>query len=224
MNFVVSAKITGKKNIFEDVIELIVKPDKIRKYTPGSFVQLTLDNVSASERWPDSRTFSIASYSKEYMRFLIKNQGYYTSKIINDTKIGDTITIKYPFGEMFNTKYLEHKNIMIAGGLGITPFLAMTQYFKSIEYKEMELFYSVKKESQFIDLEMFKSNIKNLYLFTTKDGSKYINRRINIQDIIEKGYSKDDHFYICGSKEFINYFRDELLSSGFINIHLDEWE
>lgn len=224
MNFVVSAKITDKKFIFEDVIELIVKPDKIRKFIPGSFVQLTLHNVSASERWPESRTFSIASYSTDFMRFLIKNQGYYTNRIINETQIDDTITIKYPFGDMFNPKNLDHKNIMIAGGLGITPFLSMTQYFNSIDYKNMDLFYSVKKEIQFIDLEFFKSSINNLYLYTTQDNSYNINRRININDISKKNYSKNDHFYICGSKEFINYFKRELLSLEYENIHIDEWE
>jgi ferredoxin-NADP reductase len=224
MNFIVSAKIVNKRYIFDDVIELIVEPDKIRKFTPGSFVQLSLDNVSASERWPESRTFSIASYSSDFMRFLIKNQGVYTNKIISETQIGSTVTIKYPFGEMFNPKYLEHKNIMIAGGLGITPFLSMTQYFKSIDYKKMELFYSVKNENQFIDLDFFKTNIDHLHLYTTQDNSSYINRRISINDIKDRNFSIDDHFYICGSKEFINYYKKELMNLGYFNIHIDEWE
>jgi predicted ferric reductase len=96
------------------------------------------------------------------MRFLIKDQGYYTNKIVNDTQIGNLVTIKYPFGEMFNHKYLNNKNIMIAAGLGITPFLSMTQFFNSIGYNNMELYYSVKNESQFIDLDFFKQSIEKL--------------------------------------------------------------
>ncbi len=65
--------IEHKKDIKEYDFEL----ENERKYNPGLFVQLTLDLVTASDICPDSRTFSIASYEKGTMRFIIKNVGMY---------------------------------------------------------------------------------------------------------------------------------------------------
>lgn len=223
MNFVVQAEITSKKMIQSDVVELVVKPLKIRPYTPGSFVQISLDLVNASERWPESRTFSIASYSREYMRFLIKEQGTYTQRIISETKIGQFITIKYPFGDMFNKKDINNRHIFIAGGLGITPFLSLIDYFDENKLDNYYLFYSAKNIEQFVDLDILKRKVKNLLLFTTKEQSEYNSRRINIEDLKNLSLNESDHFYICGSSDFIDYFKKSIINLGLKNIHMDEW-
>ena len=224
MNYVVQAEITSKKMIQSDVVELIVKPSKIRPHSPASFVQLSLEIADASQRWPESRTFSIASYSKEYMRFLIKDQGAYTKRIVNETHVGQFITIKYPFGEMFNKKNIVNKNIFIAGGLGITPFLSLIDYFEENKLDNYYLFYSAKTKKNLIDVESLKKRVKNLHLYTTKELSNYNSRRININDFNYLNLNENDHIYICGSKEFINYFKIEFTCLGIRNIHMDEWD
>lgn len=224
MNYVVQAEITSKKMIQSDVVELIVKPSKIRLHSPASFVQLSLEIADASQRWPESRTFSIASYSKEYMRFLIKDQGAYTKRIVNETHVGQFITIKYPFGEMFNKKNIIQRNIFIAGGLGITPFLSLIDYFEENNMDNYYLFYSAKTKDQLIDLESLKKRVKNLRLYTTKEDSNYISRRIKFEDFLDLELNTSDHIYICGSKDFINYFKSGFKYHGIMNIHTDEWE
>ena len=47
---------------------------------------------------------------------------------------------------------------------------------------------------------------------------------MNINDIVQGENYKDKHYYICGSPEFITFFKDELLKKGIKNIYLDEWE
>ena len=224
MNYVVQAVITSKKMIQNDVVELIVKPSKIRPHSPASFVQLSLEIADASQRWPESRTFSIASYSKEYMRFLIKDQGEYTKRIVYETRVGKIITIKYPFGEMFNKKNITNKNIFIAGGLGITPFLSLIDYFEENKLDNYYLFYSAKTINQLIDVESLNKRVKNLHLYTTKEDSKYNSRRISIDDFSYLNLNELDHIYICGSKDFINYFKVEFNRLGIRNIHMDEWD
>ena len=226
MNNVINAKIISKIFIQKDVVELIIKPNKIRNFTPGSFVQLTLDIVSASERWPESRTFSIANFSKDFFKFYIKDQGFYTNKILHDTIINQEITIKYPFGEMYNRKNVDDFHVMIAGGLGVTPFLSMIEYF-NIEQKKSNysLFYSVKEKKDFINRDYLINNVKNLHLFTSREITEYTNKRIQLEDVVNSNKTgKNTHYYICGSKEFINYFQNGLLDKGILNIHLDEWQ
>lgn len=75
MNYVFQAEVIDVIEYKKDINEYILKLDKERKYSPGAFVQLALDIVSASDIWPESRTFNIASYQKGDMRFITKNVG-----------------------------------------------------------------------------------------------------------------------------------------------------
>jgi len=223
MNFVTPAIIQKKIFHTEDILELIVSPKIQIKYNPGAFVQLTLENASASERWPDSRTFSIASYNDEYLRFLIQRQGKFTNRIFDNTTINQPITLKYPFGEMFNPKTVDLKHIFIAGGLGITPFLGLTEYFYKLgKQKNLTLFYSAKSIDRLIFKDFFTEKIDDLHLHITQEDSGFNNFRIRLDDI--SNYSNQDtHFYICGSKDFIENYRVGLYKRGITNIHVDEW-
>lgn len=225
MKIITQAKVFKKNYLSNDVIELMVKPELKINYNPASFVQLTLERVTASEIWPESRTFSIASYNDFFLRFIIENKGNYTNKIIQSVEVDDVVTIKYPFGNMFSNKNLDFKQVFIAGGLGITPFLGLIDYLESIsQLDNIDLFYSAKSKEKLFYLDRLNAKIKNLYLFTTQNPSNHYNRRIKIEDILSKKYNKNTHFYICGNKEFIQYFKTQLLSHKHCNIHLDEWE
>ena len=81
MNHVTQAKVVQVIEYSKDIREYALELEKERKYNPGSFVQLTIDLVNASDIWPESRTFSIASYEKGVMKFIIKNVGFYTLDI-----------------------------------------------------------------------------------------------------------------------------------------------
>ena len=222
MNYVNSAVIKDKIFHTNNILELLVVPDIVIKYNPGSFVQLTLEIVSASERWPDSRTFSIASYNDAHMRFLIQREGYYTSKIFDETFIGQKITLKYPFGEMFSPKTINSKHVFIAGGLGITPFIGLTEYFeKKNKLDNLTLFYSSKNIDNLLFIDFFKKRIKDLHIHVTQQKTQYKDSRIGFEELMQ--YSKETHFYICGSKEFITNYNFSLTSKKYTNIHLDDW-
>ena len=81
MSYTSQAEIITLIKHSEEIKEYEIRLDKEYKYKPGSFVQLTLDLVTASDIWPDSRTFSIASYKKGTIRLIIKNVGEYTNRI-----------------------------------------------------------------------------------------------------------------------------------------------
>ena len=102
MNHVSKGKVIDIIKHKQNLREYIIEVEKTRKYAPGSFVQFTLDDVTASDIWPDSRTFSIASYNNGYMRFIIKNVGMYTDRIFDKLKVNTECTIKCPFGDLFD--------------------------------------------------------------------------------------------------------------------------
>lgn len=226
MNYINQAKVIEIIEHNEDIREYILVLDKERKYNPGSFVQLTLDLVTASDIWPDSRTFSIASYKNKEMHFIIKNVGDYTNRIFNELHKGDTCTIKYPYGDLFNKNFVSQKHLFIAGGLGITPFLGLIEYYKSIEMIDhITLLYSVKHSKDLLHYNNLKSCLGNhLKVFITREKiDKYYNRRICLEDI-KNVSDKETNLYICGSKSFNNDIKKMLLNAGYTKVIMDEWD
>lgn len=223
---VTKAKVIQIEEHINNVREYTLEIKNEIKYSPGSFVQLTLEEVTASEIWPDSRPFSIASYEKGIIKIIIKKIGYYTTKIFNDLSLGSYCTLKYPFGNIFNINDVEGDYVFIAGGIGITPFLGIIKYLdnEGLLYKTY-LFYSVKYENDLLYFSYLKTKLEDrLKIFVSQEeSSSFSEGRIKLTDIT-KVAGLNSKIYICGGSDFNNYFKVNLLQSGFLNIYVDEWE
>lgn len=226
MNYVTQAKVVQVIEHGKDIREYVFELEKERKYNPGSFVQLTLELVTASDIWPDSRTFSIASYEKGNMRFIIKNVGTYTSRIFNELNVGNRCTIKYPFGNLFNKSLVNENHLFIAGGIGITPYLGIIKYFEMNGLLDkISLFYSARYFNDLLHYEALKNVLADdIEVFITREKhSNCHNKHINIEDIIRVA-DKNTNIYICGSKSFNNDYKKLLIKNGYSKIFMDEWE
>ncbi len=232
MQVVTSAEIISIKEYSEDLREYILKPEKYRRFDAGTFLQLALEDVSASEYWPESRTFSMASaYNKtKTIKLIIRKVGKFTKRIFEETKVGSKLTIKYSFGDMLLPQFdTQCEVVCIAAGTGIAPFLSfMEELENENQLDRMKLLYTVRREEDFISYEEIKDKIHNdnLMLFSTDIKSEKAEYRLlNTNDIFTVTKEKERaHYYICGSPEFISFFKTELESNNIKNIHLDEWE
>jgi ferredoxin-NADP reductase len=114
----------------------------------------------------------------------------------------------------------------LAGGVGITPYFGLIEYFEDIDrLSNLKIFYSVKEPSHFLYIDYLKKRLKdNLYLYTTQTlSSEFKKGRINLENITSH-LSIDDNIYICGNKSFNTFFKVGLSHLGFTKIHMDEWE
>lgn len=144
-------------------------------------------------------------------------------------QIGSYCTVKYPFGDMvFPDNPTDQDIIMIAGGTGIAPFLGFSEEIRKVDGIDAKLFYSVSTASELVNYENLKLNIgaENIKLFCTKEENDFSeNRRIRIEDIEKEVKNfKSTYFYICGSQDFINDFKNQLINLEAENIFVDEWE
>lgn len=229
MAIITNAVVEKVVNISDDIKEYILKPEKMIAYEPGQFLQLSLDIVDASDYWTESRTFSIASYGKDYLRLIIKKVGQYTTRIFNELSSGSVVAIKYAYGDFLLPFDYDDGVVCIAGGTGISPILSFLDKLEEDgELDKIKLFYSAKTKSSLIDYERLcnileKENL-NFYITRENCNDEIINLgRINIEEI-SRNFNKNSYFYICGSNEFISYFKSKLEKLGFENIILDEWE
>ncbi len=232
MAVVTQAEVISVKEHTEEIREYILKPDKYRRFEAGMFLQLTLEEVNSSDYWPESRTFSLASYynKEKIIRLIIKRAGRYTTKIFNEVKEGNEVTIKYAYGD-FILPVFDQKNdiICLAGGTGVTPFFSFLEALEEQnELERFKLLYSVKKHEDFIRLKYLKDKLNEgqLILFTTQEkNSKTVNRRITKNDVINAASNyKEAHYYICGTNQFNLDFKEKLEAENLKNIYLDQWE
>lgn len=103
--------------------------DRRPRYKPGQFLHLALDPYDPSGYWPESRVFTIAKgmTDRECIRLTIAKKGAFTSRIIDELEVGRKVWMKAPYGEFIVKTDPEHETVLIAGGTGVTPFVAFME-------------------------------------------------------------------------------------------------
>lgn len=130
------------------VLELeIALPKNLPHYQAGQFARLTLHKDEGAH------PFTILQHDTEKgtLRFAIKSLGDYTRQLSDTLKIGDSVSVEGPYGRFILPK-VKHKEYWIAGGIGITPFIAWLE--KLVERGETRpqarLYYCVRQPSDAI--------------------------------------------------------------------------
>lgn len=142
------------------------------EYVAGQFAFLTFVNASLPEQ---THPFTIASSPKEEgLRFVIKSLGDFTAKL-GSVKVGDHVFVEGAYGT-FNFKNMTRKRqVWVAGGIGITPFLSMARSMQQGDGVEAHLFYSVADMSQAYgaqELSQLAAGLPGGLSFTLHDSSK----------------------------------------------------
>lgn len=210
-------KILKIEPITHNVKSFKVEKPKNYKFKPGQATEVAIDKP----KWRnEKRPFTFASLNSDlYLEFIIK--GYPLEKHPNHSgmteelhkaKEGDYLLIGNPWGA------IEYKGtgVFIAGGAGITPFIAIFRMLeKQNKLSGNKLLFSNKKTKDVIlknDLKKWFSKMNLTLLFTDeKEGQK---KRIN-KDLLKKHISDfSTNFYICGPRQMVKDLRLVLEKSG----------
>jgi predicted ferric reductase len=91
-------------------------------YKPGQFAFLRIDTPGMKEPHP----FSIASApSSGELEFYIRDLGDWTGKLRNAELAGASVKVEGPYGTFEPVSHHHDQTVWVAGGVGITPFLAL---------------------------------------------------------------------------------------------------
>ncbi|HIG24267.1 MAG TPA: hypothetical protein EYG34_09105 [Acidimicrobiia bacterium] len=103
------------------------------KHHPAQFATIKLQIKDMSE----PHTFTIASAPHEPdLRFFIRDLGDWTGRLQNMDLVGSEVYVEGPFGEFAPLPKKPAPTYWIAGGVGITPFLSMTETLSPAELAE----------------------------------------------------------------------------------------
>ena len=175
----------------------------------------------------ESHPFTISSAPQEdVLRLTIKASGDFTRDLFAKLKPGMDAIVEGAYG-MFDFKAGGPKQIWIAGGIGLTPFLSFLRSLKGTLNHDVDFYYTVrhKEEALFTDeIEAAaKENprLKAHIRFSATDGS------LTIEHILKNagGSVKDHHIYLCGPLPMIQAFEQKFLALGVPagNIHFEEF-
>lgn len=151
--------VKSKKLFGDNIIQLEIQlHDKEFKFNNGQFVFLKFSYTM------EAHPFSVAGWdeSNKVLTFYIKQAGDFTNQLFDKISIDDKVIVEGPYGEF--TFKDTGKQVWIAGGIGITPFLSQINSLSGSEGNNIELIYSYVGKSPFEDMLVQQCADKNIKL------------------------------------------------------------
>ncbi|GMQ09964.1 hypothetical protein CsSME_00053158 [Camellia sinensis var. sinensis] len=143
-------------------MELVLPKDPRLKYTPASVIFMKIPSIS-NLQWHSFTISSSSSVDEHTMSVIMKCEGWWTSclyNIVQQTELGSDpnqmkcipVSIEGPYGPASLDFLCYDSLLLVAGGIGITPFLSILQEFELGQSSgrnrlpaQMQLIYVVKK-------------------------------------------------------------------------------
>ena len=158
-----------KREIAKDTDEYIFESDAHMPFTPGQYLEFTLDHEKPDSRG-NRRYFTIASSPTEAsvdlgVKFYEKGSSF--KKALEKLKPGDVLSAGSLAGDFVMPHNQKEKLVFIAGGIGVTPYRSMVQYMLDTkEKRDVVLLYSAKAANEFAYTELFAEAEKRLGMKT----------------------------------------------------------
>jgi predicted ferric reductase len=172
-------------------VEVELSPTGARRLTfrPGQFVFVTFHQHGLREPHP----FTVSSSpSEETLRLTIRSAGRFTGRVHRDLRPGRRATVEGGYG-MFDHTCGRPRQVWVAGGIGITPFLSWLR--SGVPDRSVDLFYVVRHRED----ALFRAEIENhaglrLHLVVTSASGRLTAERI----AATVGRLEDVDVYLCG--------------------------
>jgi len=201
--------------VTHDVKRFIIKRPEVFSFTPGQGIELVIDQ----EKWRDEegRPFTPTSLATdEVLEFIIKR--YPDHKGVTDKlhtlKAGDHLLMSDPFG----TISYNGTGVFIAGGSGITPFLAIfRQLVAEGAMAEQALVFSNKTQADIIcEKELRHYFGTRCHLICTREKADgYEHRRVDREYLLKILGDTKQYAYICGPDKFVEAVNAIVKELGF---------
>lgn len=224
--------IIDKIKIQKDIVllNIVPKEGEVFDFKPGQYIMLGLYDEKG-DIW-QQRPFSICSspLNKKYIQLAIRVYGEFTKKIAT-LKTGDTVGIFGPSGYFTFNETRMQSIVLLAGGIGITPFMSIIRYVseKNLSNKITLLYSNKNKEAvvffeELLAISQKYQNIQVIFVLTEDilDTWKYEKRRID-KTMIEKYCSpfKGKYFSLCGPIKFMESVASQLEEIGVEKEYID---
>jgi predicted ferric reductase len=145
-------RVAGVNRLDEFVTEVVMEPrDRPLTYSPGQFLFVNFREPFSEQFPPFLRNqfhpFSITSAPNEpRLRITVKAVGDYT-RALRTLEPGSPAVVEGPYGSFSSRDLPSKRQIWIAGGIGVTPFLSMARSLDG-DGPAVDFYYCVEHEPE----------------------------------------------------------------------------
>jgi ferredoxin-NADP reductase len=209
-------KIRSIHKVTPDVLQIVTEKPQQYTFTPGQATEISINKNG----WKDKRnpfTFTCLP-DNDYLEFNIKtypsHQGV-TNQLLQLKKDDELI-----LHEVFGAIAYKGEGVFIAGGAGVTPFIAIFRYLQSKNQVDSnKLIFANKTKADIILEEEFKkilgANFINILSDEKTEG--YANGQITEEFIKVNSGGLNKMFYLCGPPPMMDAIEKQLA-----NLKVDE--
>lgn len=206
-------KIVSSTYITHDVKRIVLEKPEGIIYRPGQAAHLSV-NIPGWEELKKPFTFTSLN-EMPYIEFSIK---IYTdhdgiTNQLGKLQVGDTILLH----DIFDSFDFKGPGIFLAGGTGITPFLAIFRalYFTN-NMRGIALLYSNKTVHDILYHDELTLMLGPAYknVFTRQGVIGFKERRLGRDFLLETISNFDQRFYVCGPHTFVTDLSSALIELG----------
>jgi predicted ferric reductase len=186
-----------------------------QKITPKVGQYIYLRSSASSEAHP----FTVMQFNHQNSRITlgIKTEGNFTKKL-KKIEVGSQVYLDGPYGVFTRQAHNSDPKVIIAGGIGITPFIDLINKYSN---NNTFLFYSNRTISEAVLRDKLKSILNNNYLdiISRQNTNEHlvVNGRLSAQIIskhLKPDLLKSANFFVCGSSGFMKSIISDLINLG----------
>ena len=213
------AAIREVRALSDSTLSLQIEGDELGKlaFLPGQYVNL---QVPGSEQ---TRAYSFSSMPQDgKVSFLIRNVpgGLMSGYLTQAAKTGDVMTLSGPLGS-FYLREVRRPLLMLAGGTGLAPFLAMLEKLEaSGSDQPVHLIYGVTNDFDLVELDKLEAFAQRLPNFTysacvANPESQHPHKGYVTQHIAPGQLNDGDvDIYLCGPPPMVEAVNQDLRQRG----------
>ena len=220
--------VTDIKPETANVTSVYISGEKINEF-PIRSGQFLIVRFLDKTRWAQAHPFSLSkSPDGKTLRLSIKASGDFSSEVSSIAK-GTKVLIEGPYGIFTATRSRTNKTLLIAGGIGITPYMGMLEELSKAN-KDVVFIYGNKTQEEIAlreELEELaaKYKIKIHHVLSNQDASTLSTRHLALgtiragfidNELIKKLVPdvQDREVFLCGPPPMLNSLLKSLPSLG----------
>ncbi len=218
--------VTAVNHPNNSVTEVVMKPKgkTIQHAHAGQFLFV---RFKGDRMLDEAHPFTISSAPHEgELRVTIKAVGDFTRHLFANLKPGMDAVVEGAYG-LFNYKNGGDKQIWVAGGIGITPFLSFLRDLKTELAFDVHFYYTVRHPEEAVFSDEIEAIAKKHPRLKTHIRHSAAHGSLTVDEIVKNagGGIASHHIYMCGPLPMVQAFEKKFLEAGANaeNIHYEEF-
>lgn len=179
-------------------VEIKLLPTRRRiDFKPGQFGFLRMKAEGLRE--PHPFTIAAAGSDNGQLSFVIRSLGDFTARLVADVRVGMRAEVQAPYGRFTRTAGAE-REIWVAGGVGISPFISWMNDAGTIGLDRVTLFYFYTPGRSFPDVERLRkmSESCGLEFLPIASGPATESFKRRFSELILQGDASELDIAVCG--------------------------